>query len=178
MEKGSFCNSKNKGVDMSQNNTVLSEQLLGRLESTAARDKMSVEKFIEVVCNARDKAIFDDCLKKVSGDKALAEILYEKLSGRAHGESKRDLAAEFDGIKGEFDMFKRFDMLPKSVTDTAQNENIPLKDAVLRYLFEQYKKSSRELNNQQKNGQSTLNPPKSSGGNNDILSAMLKGIRQ
>ena len=163
---------------MSDTNNSLSDELLGRLKTTAARDKMSVEKFIQVVCNARDKAIFDDCLKKVSGDKALAEILYEKLSGKVYADNKRNYSAEFDGIKGEFDMFGSFDMLPKSVTDMAEKENIPLKDAILRYLFEQYKKSSLELENQQKNGQSTLKPPKSSGGSNDILSAMLKGIRQ
>ena len=163
---------------MQQNQKTLSDELLCRLVSTAARDKMSVEKFVEVVCSARDKAIFDDCLKKVSGDKSLANILYEKLSGGAHVDDKRDLKAEFDKIKGDFDMFDGFDKLPESVIKSAEEENIPLKDAILRYLFEQYKVSRNELENQQKNGQSTLKPPKSSGGNSDILSAMLKGIRQ
>lgn len=163
---------------MSDTQNALSDKLLGRLKRTAARDKMSVEKFIDVVCNARDKAIFDDCLNKVSGDRALANLLYEKVSGSAHADDKRDLKAEFDGIKGEFDMFDNYDKLPESVIKAAVEENISLKDAVLRYLFEQYKISRLELNNQRKNGQSTLQPPKNAGGSNDILSAMLKGIRQ
>lgn len=163
---------------MSDTNKVLSDELLNRLIATAARDKMSVEKFIDVVCSARDKAIFDDCLKKVSGDKQLAQILYEKLSGSAHADDKRDLKAEFDKIKGDFEMFGSFDKLPESVIKSAEEENIPLKDAILRYLFEQYKASRNELDNRLKNGQSSLQPPKNTSGNSDILSAMLKGIRQ
>lgn len=163
---------------MTQTNTALPEQILNRLKSTAARDKMSVENFLDVVCSARDKAIYDNCLKKVSGDKSLADILYEKLSGVKYADNKRDFKTEFDGIKQDFNMFDSVDMLPQSVINTAERENIPLYDAILRYLFNQYKISLNELENQQKNGQSSLTPPKHNGGNSDILSAMLKGIRQ
>lgn len=164
---------------MSEKNTALSDELFSRLCKTAKRDNMTVEKFIDVVCSARDKAIYEHLLKKVSGDEQLAKTLYQSAGGEMpKTDDKRDFAAEYEACRDDFDMFGGFDELPKSVLVQAENENIPLKDAILRYLFEQYKKSQTELENQQKNGQSSLNPPKNSGGENDVLSAMLKGVRQ
>lgn len=167
--------------------------VITRLDFVAARDGMSFEEFAQKVCDQRDDDIKNEILGKVGGDEELAKLLIEKLGDKANkkreklcllndendNDFSKKLAQEFDDMRRKIKQFDSFDKLPKSIVETAKNEDICLYDATLRYLYDEKLKSDAEMSNREMNEAANVLPPKKDDADFDdgMVNAMRKGVK-
>ncbi len=89
----------------------------------------------------------------------------------------KEIAKQFEQIHDEFSQFGSVEELPDEIISQAVDEKISLFDAILRYLYREYKRRVAERENQIKNMSASARFKKCGDDEDEgTVGAMLKGV--
>ena len=89
----------------------------------------------------------------------------------------KEIAKQFEQIHDEFSQFGSVEELPDEIISQAVDEKISLFDAILRYLYREYKRRVAERENQMKNMSASARFKKYGDDEDEgTVGAMLKGV--
>lgn len=89
----------------------------------------------------------------------------------------KEITKQFEQIHDEFSQFGSVEELPDEIISQAVDEKISLFDAILRYLYREYKRRVAERENQMKNMSASARFKKCGDDEDEgTVGAMLKGV--
>ena len=89
----------------------------------------------------------------------------------------KEIEKQFEQIHDEFSQFGSVEELPDEIISQAVDEKISLFDAILRYLYREYKRRVAERENQMKNMSASARLKKCGDDEDEgTVGAMLKGV--
>ena len=171
------------------------EPALSKLRYVAAASGRSLERLAADIYEDSEEALRSRMRQKAGGDEEMAALLTEaerrrwqkaydavqtaerEAQTRAEREEEERRAAGFRSLRRMFPEYERPEQLPDSVRREAQEEDIPLLDALLRHRLREERRAARELLRQRAaaaaSAGSQAAKPESGCGE---IAAMLRGV--
>ncbi len=171
--------------------------MLESLKYVAAAEGKTLVEFVQAIRDQHDENAMAALVDRCGGNEEIARELFEVEKGKhqaayenllkaeqdAETETEeavtRRLADELAAVREEFPEVTEYSKLPKSVVREADEKNIPLLDAYLRFLHREHKKSEVAKSQQAAAAKASVGAQASTEGNetrDPVIAAMMKGI--
>ena len=171
--------------------------VLESLKYVAAAEGKTLAEFVQAIRDQHDENAMAALVDRCGGNEEIARELFEVEKGKhqaayenllkaeqdAETETEeavtRRLADELAAVREEFPEVTEYSKLPKSVIREADEKNIPLLDAYLRFLHREQRKSEVVKSQQAAAAKASVWAQASTEGNetrDPLIAAMMKGI--
>ena len=208
-EEGPFITAKfnKKAVPLSREDAISFAQkgmkydslapMLDSLKYVAAAEGKTLAEFVQAIRDQHDENVMAELIDQCGGNELLAGELFESrkdkhreayenlLKAEQQAETETEeavtqrLADELAAVRAEFPEVTEYSKLPKSVMREAEEKNITLLDAYLRFLHREQKKSEAARSQQAATAKASVGAQASTGGNetrDPEIAAMIRGI--